>query len=473
MLFYLLLPLCLILAIAILTLLERRWLGNFQQITDALKLLFKEKIISNLSKFNIFLLSLIIIFIFPFIILAIFIIHLDLVLLNKLVSKKPLGKVTKGKEKKDQTNFMIFSQTNFTKFTKFTKLNKVRKVSLRNYHTSTLNFGGSWLSNILSKTKSVKGFGGGKDPNKNTNLEKDECGGFFIYITFKNLKSYKSLMQRYYYGNNNNISAKEEKLINHPMAFLESKKSLKVFTNDTKKVIETINADRMVETVPLNVLGNHLNGIEYLNQSTLIQIHNLIDFQREYNNYYKIKLSILKKELNRINRKEKQDEYDKILIQIKDLVSTRYPINNYIQNIILNDLYLDLTEFRLNLDIDIDEIDDPSLMNIIYWFISCRFTERNDENDWLYVVLSYIEKLGLKFESNSLDLTKAKINLNKEGSNYISFCVFKKLYKDQSSEIFENGNPYEGRDFIEEYQSISEEKSYFDYIIEEIEKEKI
>jgi NADH-quinone oxidoreductase subunit H len=78
MLFYLLLPLCLILAIAILTLLERRLLGNFQRrigpdivglfgllqpITDALKLLFKETIIPNLSNFNIFLLSPIIIFI--------------------------------------------------------------------------------------------------------------------------------------------------------------------------------------------------------------------------------------------------------------------------------------------------------------------------------------------------------------------------------------------------------------------------
>jgi hypothetical protein len=159
--------------------------------------------------------------------------------------------------------------------------------------------------------------------------------------------------------------------------------------------------------------------------------------------------------------------------QINNLVSTFDDINESIKNIILNDFYLDLTEFRLNLDIDIDEIDDHSLMNVIYWFISCRFTERNEENDWLYVVFYYIKKLGLKFESNSLDLTKAKINLNKEGSNYISFSIFKKLYKDQSSEIFENGNPYEGRDFIEEYQSISEEKSYFDYIMEEIEKEKI
>jgi hypothetical protein len=409
-------------------------------------------------------------FIFPFIILAIFIIHL--VLLNKLVSKKPLGKVTKGKEKKDEKNFMIFSQTNFTKFTKFTKLNKVRKVSLRKYHTSKNNWGGSWLSNILSKTKSVKGFGGGKDPNKNTNLEKDECGGFFIYITWRKSRSFQALMKKYYHGDSDNIkiSSKEEKLITHPMAFLESEKSIKIFTNDTKKVIETINADRMVETVPLNVLGNHLNGIEYLNQSTLIQIFNLINFKRNYLIYHYEKLDDLNKKLKTAHDDNNLDEFSKKARQIEYLKSTLDDINQYIKNRILNELSLDFTEFRLNLDLDESEIDDDSLMNIIYWFISCRFTERKDFNGWLSKLFDYFQKLNLKIDTNKLDLSKAKIILNPEGSNYMIFGIFKKLYKFEKKQIFENGNPYEGRDFIEEYEPISEEKSYFDYILEEIEK---
>ena len=69
---YILIPLCIILAVAVLTLLERRILGNFQRrigpdrvgifgilqpIADALKLLFKEMIIPGISNLIIFLFS--------------------------------------------------------------------------------------------------------------------------------------------------------------------------------------------------------------------------------------------------------------------------------------------------------------------------------------------------------------------------------------------------------------------------------
>lgn len=72
MLIYILIPLCIILAVALLTLLERRVLGNFQRrvgpdrvgffgvlqpIADALKLLFKETIVPGISNYIIFILS--------------------------------------------------------------------------------------------------------------------------------------------------------------------------------------------------------------------------------------------------------------------------------------------------------------------------------------------------------------------------------------------------------------------------------
>jgi len=78
MLIYILIPLCIILAVAVLTLLERRVLGNFQRrigpdrvglfgilqpIADAFKLLFKETIIPSISNLFIFLLAPILTFI--------------------------------------------------------------------------------------------------------------------------------------------------------------------------------------------------------------------------------------------------------------------------------------------------------------------------------------------------------------------------------------------------------------------------
>jgi NADH-quinone oxidoreductase subunit H len=74
---YILIPLCVILAVAILTLLERRVLGNFQRrigpdrvgifgilqpIADAFKLLFKEMIVPGISNLVIFILAPILIF---------------------------------------------------------------------------------------------------------------------------------------------------------------------------------------------------------------------------------------------------------------------------------------------------------------------------------------------------------------------------------------------------------------------------
>ena len=74
---YLLIPLCIILAVAVLTLLERRVLGNFQRrlgpdrvgifgilqpIADAFKLLFKEMLVPGISNLIIFLLAPLVIF---------------------------------------------------------------------------------------------------------------------------------------------------------------------------------------------------------------------------------------------------------------------------------------------------------------------------------------------------------------------------------------------------------------------------
>ena len=74
---YILIPLCIILAVAVLTLLERRVLGNFQRrigpdrvglfgilqpIADAFKLLFKEMIVPGISNLIIFILAPLLIF---------------------------------------------------------------------------------------------------------------------------------------------------------------------------------------------------------------------------------------------------------------------------------------------------------------------------------------------------------------------------------------------------------------------------
>jgi len=96
---YILIPLCVILAVAILTLLERRVLGNFQRrigpdrvgifgilqpIADAFKLLFKEMIVPGISNLVIFILAPILIFLLSLINWSVIPVFYGNVLINEI-----------------------------------------------------------------------------------------------------------------------------------------------------------------------------------------------------------------------------------------------------------------------------------------------------------------------------------------------------------------------------------------------------
>lgn len=99
MLIFILIPLCVILAVAVLTLLERRVLGNFQRrigpdrvgifgilqpIADAFKLLFKEMIVPGISNLMIFIISPIVIFLLSLINWSVLPIFYGNVLINEI-----------------------------------------------------------------------------------------------------------------------------------------------------------------------------------------------------------------------------------------------------------------------------------------------------------------------------------------------------------------------------------------------------
>ena len=252
--------------------------------------------------------------------------------------------------------------------------------------------------------------------------------------------------------------------------------------NRTSTSINTIDNNGNVISTNIYVLGNYLQGSNFLDLDILSLIFNINSFLASYQrklDIIKLQCRKLQKQIDHAKNTKKEisesDLKDQILLkQQEDFLTFNFTIiKEYYDYIILNELIpnLSLEEFKTKLGLL--DYSDADLYNIILWSLNCRFIIRdNSNNDDIYdkIVTSeenkefFVQQDTFNFiEKNSTVFLDSGIN--EINSNLFYFLFANKIKNnDISYNLFEVGL-FENYDFYHDYHNNNSEISFLDYII--------